>query len=127
KANVVKPGDILVCDLERAHAEAARKRHPGLTVCAAAAEVAAAADTVILAVKPKDVQPMLQAIARSQANHASRIAHQPLFLSIAAGITLAQLQTWLGGARRIIRVMPNTPAQIGRGYSAFARAEGVGD
>ncbi len=81
-------------------------------------DVIKASDTVILAVKPKDMEPLLRSATATE---------NVLFLSIAAGITLYNLQSWLGGAERIIRVMPNTPAQIGLGYSAFARAAGVTD
>ncbi len=44
---------------------------------------------------------------------------EPLFLSIAAGTTIANLTSWLGDGRRIIRAMPNTPAAIGRGMTVL--------
>jgi len=40
---------------------------------------------------------------------------KPLFVSIAAGIRIGQLDAWLGGAAAIVRAMPNTPALIGAG------------
>lgn len=42
-----------------------------------------------------------------------------LFVSIAAGTTLAALETVLGPGTPIVRAMPNTPAAIGRGISAL--------
>ena len=80
-------------------------------------EVARNADVLILAVKP---------YVMSTACESIRGALKPstLVVSIAAGISLAQLSGMLGapaggGAWRIIRVMPNPPASIGAGASAM--------
>ena len=121
KAKLVKPEDISVCDAVPAATDGMKKQHAALKVCASAVEVASYSDVVILAVKPKDMQTLLESL-KPQAS-----SLKPLFLSIAAGLTLSQLQSWLGGGARVIRVMPNTPAQIGIGYSAFAKGTGVTD
>ena len=70
------------------------------------------ADVVVLAVKPQQLREVSLALASAAAPHT-------LFLSIAAGITLGHLETWLGEARAIVRCMPNTPAQIGCGAAAL--------
>lgn len=44
---------------------------------------------------------------------------RPLILSIAAGITATQLESWLGGDLAVIRIMPNTPALLGAGASGL--------
>jgi pyrroline-5-carboxylate reductase len=77
------------------------------------AEVAASSDVIILAVKPGDMQALCAALAEVKGSR--------LYLSIAAGVSLAQLETWLGGKQRVIRSMPNTPALVGVGAAAFAR------
>ncbi len=118
KANLVQPSDVFICDAYPAAAVALKSNHPALHVCLQPAEVGVKAEVVILAVKPKDMQPLLESFAGNSAS---------LFISIAAGITLTQMESWLGAQMRIIRVMPNTPAQIGRGYSAFARSSGASD
>ena len=69
----------------------------------------AADDVLVLAVKPQDMQAACQGV---QTNGA-------LVLSVAAGLSIATLSRYLGGTRRIVRVMPNTPGKIGLG--------GVGD
>lgn len=66
-------------------------------------------DILVLAVKPQDMQ---AACAGVEANGA-------LVLSLAAGLTLDTLSRYLGGTRRLIRVMPNTPAQIRQGISGL--------
>lgn len=116
-AGVVRPAEVRICvrgsDTVAPAARQLRERYPELTLCDDPAVLAAEAEVVVLAVKPKDIRALLEKCAGTAAT--------PLFLSIAAGVTLAQLQQWAGGKSRVIRAMPNTPAQIGRGYSAFAR------
>ncbi|MBL8650117.1 MAG: pyrroline-5-carboxylate reductase [Sphingopyxis sp.] len=66
---------------------------------------------VVLAVKPQ--------IFGSLGSSLHSLTHSgALFVSIMAGITLGGLSDALGGARRIVRAMPNTPAAIGRGITA---------
>ncbi|MFZ2752214.1 MAG: pyrroline-5-carboxylate reductase, partial [Lysobacteraceae bacterium] len=49
---------------------------------------------------------------------------RPLVVSIAAGITAAQMQRWLGGGIAVVRAMPNTPALLGAGITGlFASSE----
>jgi pyrroline-5-carboxylate reductase len=40
------------------------------------------------------------------------LAHKPLIISLAAGITTESLQRWLNGNFSIVRAMPNTPSQV---------------
>ena len=74
-----------------------------------------APDVVILAVKP---QVMDQVLAPYQKLVATEPAQtNPVFLSIAAGRTIASFETVLGKAAAIVRAMPNTPASVGRGIT----------
>jgi pyrroline-5-carboxylate reductase len=79
------------------------------------------ADVVVLAVKPQDMKRALASLAG--------LPERKVVLSIAAGIRVATLSRWLGGHRRIVRCMPNTPALVGAGISAlYAPADvGAGD
>jgi len=70
------------------------------------------ASTVILAVKPQNMEGVLRDIAG--------IAVGSLIISIAAGVTLGFMEKILGEETRVIRVMPNTPALIGEGAAALA-------
>lgn len=76
-------------------------------------------DAIILAVKPFDIAAALQAVIN--AKPAGII--KPLWISIAAGKSIATLQSLLPEGARICRVMPNTPALIGEGMSAFSLSE----
>jgi len=48
------------------------------------------------------------------------VGSRQLFISIAAGVTLRRLEEGLGPDARVIRVMPNTPALLGKGMSVLA-------
>lgn len=73
----------------------------------------AAPKAVVLAVKPQ----MLEGVARDAARFVSA---KPVFVSIAAGVTLAKLGDWIGGRAAIVRAMPNLPAAIGKGATVAA-------
>ena len=51
----------------------------------------------------------------------------PRVLSIAAGVSLASLESWLGDDRAVIRAMPNTPALVGAGAAAIAGGRRAGE
>lgn len=71
----------------------------------------ATADVIVLAVKPQQLRDLAIFLG-------SLLQHQ-LVISIAAGIRSPDLARWLGGYQAIVRVMPNTPAQIQAGVSAL--------
>jgi pyrroline-5-carboxylate reductase len=77
----------------------------------AAAATLGACDVVILAVKP---QQMTAALSSS-----GFVDDKKLVISIAAGVSLAALESSVSRGR-LVRVMPNTPALVGQGASAFA-------
>ncbi len=76
-------------------------------------EVAAAADVLVVAVKPDQVAGVLHDIRDMLDPQRHRI------LSIAAGVSIASLESAAPG-QRVIRVMPNTPALVGASASAYA-------
>jgi pyrroline-5-carboxylate reductase len=98
-------------------------RFPGIAVSSGTnAAAIAGAGVVVLAVKPQQMRDA----AHGLAPHLPR-SSPPVVLSIAAGIRLADLGRWLGGAPRLVRAMPNTPALIGKGISGAFAAPGVDD
>lgn len=88
----------------------------GIEVFADNAEAIQGADVVVLAVKPQAMKAVCEAIRPS-------LKPDQLVVSIAAGITCASMNNWLG-AQPIVRCMPNTPALLRQGVSGlFATAE----
>jgi pyrroline-5-carboxylate reductase len=83
------------------------------------ADAARNANVLVLAVKPQMMKTVCDGLrAIVQATH-------PLIVSIAAGITIDQLDRWLGGNVAIVRCMPNTPALIGAGATGLCANERV--
>jgi pyrroline-5-carboxylate reductase len=74
------------------------------------------AEAIIIAVKPQNLRDALE-------NTAGLIADK-LLISIVAGIKIESLKKF-SGAKRLVRVMPNTPALIGEGMSAYCTSSGV--
>jgi pyrroline-5-carboxylate reductase len=113
QTKVVSPDRIVACDVI---AESAQKfaAQTGGKVVAGATAVLADSNLVFLAVKPQQMATVLAELKPAlTSNH--------LLVSIAAGISLAKMSAELNQFSRIIRVMPNTPALVGAGASAFAR------
>jgi pyrroline-5-carboxylate reductase len=74
----------------------------------------------LVAVKPQMMGaalPALQALGNGKT----------LFVSIAAGTTIATFEAALGAQTPIVRTMPNTPAMVGRGITALCRNTRVSD
>lgn len=71
-------------------------------------------DAIILAVKPQDAK-------QTYVDLKKHIKTNQLLLSIMAGITIDVLETNLNH-KNIVRAMPNTPAQIGKGITGFSAA-----
>lgn len=67
-----------------------------------------AVQTIVLAVKP-------QYVAKSLGDYKAIVTRGAFVLSVAAGVTIASMETALGERAPIVRCMPNTPAAIGAG------------
>ncbi len=102
---------IRVVDTDAATAAAVRARH-GVIVHQVphAIDPAFAPDVVVFAVKPQSMEEMWPTYRR----HAAAGA---VFLSIAAGRTIAYFEDRLGASAAIVRAMPNTPAAVRRGIT----------
>lgn len=117
-AGLVRGDQLAAIDPVAAARERFAAEIPGAHVCdvAAVAATLGACDVVILAVKP---QQMTAALAPT-----GFIDDQKLVVSIAAGVPLAALESLLTHGR-LVRVMPNTPALVGQGASAYALGRGA--
>ncbi len=81
-------------------------------------EVAEGRDFVLLAVKPQDFEKAAGSIAGSMRGATA--------VSIMAGVTISRLASLLR-SDRVVRAMPNTPAQIGEGMTAWTATTAVTD
>jgi pyrroline-5-carboxylate reductase len=95
---------------------AALAKETGITVTDSNSAVARRSDVIVLAVKPQSMPHVLEHLRRD-------LTPEHLVVSIAAGVSMATLATGLNDHARIIRVMPNTPALLGEGASAYCLGE----
>ena len=106
--------DISVIELNPAARERLAAQH-GVYASAAPGATTMQADALVLAVKPQDMRAALAGLP----------ARDKLVISIAAGVRIDALSRWLGGHRRLVRCMPNTPALIGAGMTGMYAAPEV--
>jgi pyrroline-5-carboxylate reductase len=104
------PRSIVVVELSAAARERLGARYP-VHIAAAPDAQMQRCEIVVLAVKPQDAKAALASIAA--------IVKDKLLISIAAGVTLDTLSRRLGGHRKLVRCMPNTPSLIGAGIAAL--------
>lgn len=90
----------------------------GVRCAAVADDSVLACDVLVLSVKPQQLREALLPLA-------GRLERQ-LVVSIAAGVRIADIARWLGGYRRIVRAMPNTPALVGAGIAGLCADTSVG-
>jgi len=110
------PSQIGVADSSPAALDAVRDQS-GVAVSSDNGAVVEQAQVVILAIKPQ----VMRAVVTALEPQISR--HRPLVISVAAGIPLAAITSWLQGHQRLVRTMPNRPALLGCGVTAlFASA-----
>ena len=76
-------------------------------------EQAAAAKRVFLAVKPNVAAAVLESLKPVLT------VHKPVLISMCAGVAISQLEGWAGVKLPIIRIMPNTPAAVGKGMILY--------
>lgn len=79
-------------------------------------------DVIILAVKPQQLKAVCTQLSPVLLKQTLK---SPLIVSIAAGVRSRDISRWLNDYQAIIRVMPNTPAQIQAGISALYAMPGV--
>lgn len=113
QAASVDAGRIRLADPDPARRKALQEAR-GLTVLADNAEALAGCDVAVVAVKPAVAALALRALRESGFDVSG-----PLWISIAAGVSLDALGGALGEGARIVRAMPNTPALVHAGATAI--------
>src|SRR5437762_3491530 len=109
RAGQLDPGDIWASDPVDVQLRRLKRVHK-IDVTRDNRELVRGSQTIILAVKPQNMAAVLDEIRAD-------VTPKKLFISIAAGFPLRRLEAGLGGQARVVRVMPNTPALVGKGIS----------
>lgn len=116
RSQITTKSDMMILEKSPERAALLAQKEVG-TVFSEPDECIRAADLVILAVKPQDTGDLFSKLRAS-------VDPQQVFLSIMAGVTIQTIRESIG-ARKIIRAMPNLPAQLGQGMTAFTSSEEV--
>ncbi|MDT0174816.1 pyrroline-5-carboxylate reductase [Enterobacter sp. BRE11] len=111
KSGQVAPSNIWVFD-RKAETNEALAREYNIQAAESAEALAREVDILFGAVKPNVILKVLKDLA-------SQLKKEALVVSIAAGVTLDSLATVLGHDRKIVRVMPNTPALVNEGMTSI--------
>lgn len=113
---ISKAGDISVSDVSQPRKDYLKKTY-GIKTVASNLACIKNADVVVLAIKPQDAARAMQELKK-------KFVSGQLVISIMAGITLDTLCQDLAHDK-IVRSMPNMPAQIGEGITAWVHTEGI--
>ena len=106
------PTSIVGADRRESRRQELEGRY-GVRCVPEAGDAVEGADSVILVVKPQDVADLLPLIA-------PRMGQGTLLVSLCAGVTTAALEAGLPEGTPVVRVMPNTPAQVSEGMAAVS-------
>ncbi len=118
RADVTEPNTVTVAEIFPARRLELAERY-SVSVTASAADSLAAADVVLIAVKPQDFATVAEEMAGG-------IPSDAVVISIAAGITLGELRERTQH-EAVVRVMPNLPASVGAGAAAYFVAPAVSE
>jgi pyrroline-5-carboxylate reductase len=108
--NIAKPGDVKVSDISEERRKYLSSKYR-VSAVGSNPEAVDGADVIVLAVKPQSLPAVLPDLK-------GKIKPSQLVISIIAGATIAKLTTGMAH-QRLIRTMPNTPAQIGEGITVW--------
>lgn len=109
----LNPAELLLSNRTSAKAEALAVR---LGCCAASVrETAETCKYLFLGVKPQMMAGLLSELAPVLAARQDRF----LLVSMAAGLSMAEIRSMAGGAYPVIRIMPNTPVSVGEGVILY--------
>lgn len=118
KAGVVQPQEITASDPREDLLQELMKS-TSVQVTPDNSTLVLSSQVIIIAVKPGQVERVLQEIAPS-------ITPEHLLVSVAAGIKISNLEKYLPAGVPVIRAMPNVPALIGEGMTALALGSKAG-
>ncbi len=86
-------------------------------------ELVTNSDVIIIAVRPEQVGGVVRDVALCAAGDDQ--ADRRILVSIAAGVPLSHLVGWAGAGFSVVRVMPNTLVEVGKGLFGFCALPGL--
>ena len=117
---LLSPEEVWVYDHHHENVQALQQEYPGVHEAATEADAADAVEALILAVKPHGVLSLISSLSE-------RGEELPLLISIAAAISLDDMEACASDGTRIVRAMPNTPCMVLAGVIAYSTGAAVTD
>ncbi|WP_339608016.1 pyrroline-5-carboxylate reductase [uncultured Roseivirga sp.] len=114
KSGYLKKEDLIIFDKSLELRETLKKSTENYEVYDSLEDCLPIADIIFLAVKPYHNDELMQEM-RAMMND------QQLVISIMAGVTIETIQLGLG-IKKVVRAMPNLPAQVGKGMTSYLAA-----
>ncbi len=119
RAGIFMPSEIFVADPTSERRELLTRKL-GLATTDDCGAVAAAAKSILLAVKPQKIEEALGQIKPA-------LDSDSLIISIVAAVSTGFIEKQLGATIRVVRLMPNTPVLVGAGASGICRGHAATD
>ena len=116
-AKLLPPRRVVVLEARPERAKELVRRF-GVTAARGMRELFTRCETVVFAVKPQGLGDVLQQVPPG-------MAKGRLVISVVAGVPARTFLSVLGEGTRVVRAMPNTPAQVGMGSTGLYFARGV--
>ncbi len=111
--------EILAYNRTRAKAESLAESCD-ISIANGIEDITKSSDILFVCVEPRNFAEVMPEVA-------SFFTKDKILVSIAAGITIETLESYLGPDAKVIRVMPNTPIMHGLGVTAMVRNSNVND
>ncbi|MGN0695013.1 MAG: pyrroline-5-carboxylate reductase [Lentihominibacter sp.] len=114
---------LIICNRTKAKSEALAAEIASEGICTvmtadSAREAAGEAEIVIIGVKPQGMEELLEELAPAATG-------DRIFVSMAAGVSIASMKEKLGSGTKIVRIMPNTPAMVGCAMTSLSACDEV--
>lgn len=110
KKQVIQPRQVFAIEPNKNRANTIRKKYK-INICSNACEFLEKTNTILLSVKPQQISDVLAALSPYSGKH--------LFMTIVSGTKSGFYEKKFGKNIKLIRIMPNMPAKIGLGATAF--------
>lgn len=99
----------------------AKEKFPHIDICGSSSELSCVSDIIIIGVKPQGIDEVLK-----ETGSACRgMTADKIIVSMAAGVSIAHIEEFFDDGAKVVRIMPNTPAQVGAGMTSISRNSNV--
>ncbi len=116
KSNIIKKENINIFDTDISKTK--NFKELGLNITACANDAAEISDYLFLTVKPQVYEDVLSNM---------KIPEKTIIITVAPGITINFIKKLTGEKRKVLRTMPNTPALVGEGVTAYTFSDGFSE